>query len=90
MCASGTESPFSAGAFFRYVVPRAVLGALPALGILLLLKAQLDVRGLLGLAASGVAMVVVFAVTLVFFVYRKDPYLDLRAWLPRLRIPRRV
>ena len=60
------------------------------LGVLLLLKVQLDVRGLLGLAASGVAMVVVFGVTLIFFVYRNDPYLDLRAWLPRLRIPRRV
>jgi len=55
------------------------------LALLLWLKAGLDVRGLLGLAASGVAMVVVFAATLVFFVYRNDRYLDLRAWLPRLR-----
>ena len=79
------ELDVSVGAFFRYVVPRAVLGAVPALALLLWLKAGLDVRGLLGLAASGVAMVVVFAATLVFFVYRNDRYLDLRAWLPRLR-----
>jgi hypothetical protein len=32
-----------------------------------------------------VAMLVVFGVTWVFFVYRNDPYVDLRAWLPRLR-----
>jgi ABC-type uncharacterized transport system permease subunit len=81
----------SAGDFFRYVVPRAVLGALPALALLLWLKAELDVRGLLAIAAAGVAMVVVFAATLVFFVYRNDPYLDLRSFLPRpLRAPSRV
>jgi O-antigen/teichoic acid export membrane protein len=81
----------SAAQFFRYVVPRAVLGALPALALLLWLKAELDMRGLLAIAGAGVAMVVVFAATLVFFVYRNDPYLDLRSFLPRpLRAPSRV
>ena len=72
----------SMGTFFRYVVPRAVLGALPALAVLLWFKIQLDVRSLVALTAAGVAMVVVFAATCVFFVYRNDPYLDLRASLP--------
>jgi len=30
---------------------------------------------------AGVAMVVLFAATWVFFVYRNDPYMDLRARL---------
>lgn len=81
----------SAGTFFRYVVPRAVVGVVPALALLLWLKAALDVRSLLAIAGAGVAMVVVLAVTLVFFVYRNDPYLDLRSFLPRpLRAPSRV
>jgi O-antigen/teichoic acid export membrane protein len=74
------------GAFFRYVVPRAVVGALPALALLLWLKVGLDVRGLLALAAAGVAMMLVFVATLVFFVYRNDPYVDLRGFLPRLKL----
>jgi len=74
----------SLGTFFRYVVPRAVLGAVPVLALLLWFKIGLDVRGLLALAAAGVAMVVVFAAIWVFFVYRNDPYLDLRASLPRM------
>jgi hypothetical protein len=66
------------------------LGALPALALLLWFKIALDVRGLVALAAAGVAMVGVFAATWIFFVYRNDPYLDLRASLPRLRVWRRV
>ncbi len=37
---------------------------------------------MVALTAAGVAMVLVFAATCVFFVYRNDPYLDLRASLP--------
>jgi O-antigen/teichoic acid export membrane protein len=76
--------------FVRYVVPRALLGALPVLALLLWLKVGLDVRTFSGLVASGVAMMVVFALTWTLFVYRNDPYLDLRAWLPRLRAWSRV
>ena len=72
----------SIGTFFRYVVPRALLGALPALAVLLWFKMQLDVRGLVELTAAGVAMVLVFGASCVFYVYRNDPYLDLRAALP--------
>ena len=71
--------------FLRYVVPRAVLGALPVLALLLWFKLSLDVRGLVALTVAGLAMTLVFAVTWVWFVYRNDPYLDLRALLPRLR-----
>ena len=76
--------------FLRYVVPRAVLGALPLVGLLLWFKGKLDVRGVVGLAGAGVAMMLVFAAIWVFFVYRNDPYVDLRAWLPRLRAWSRV
>jgi len=58
---------------------------LPVVALLLWFKLQLDVRGLAALAGAGFAMALVFGVTWVFFVYRNDPYVDLRAWLPRLR-----
>lgn len=70
--------------YFRYVVPRAVLGALPALGLLLWFKMGVEVRSLGGLTAAGAAMTLLFAVTWVFFVYRRDPYLDLRVPIARL------
>jgi O-antigen/teichoic acid export membrane protein len=84
------ELDVSAVDFLRYVVPRAVLGALPVLALLLWCKLALDVRGLVALTGAGIAMVLVFAVTWVFFVYRNDPYVDMRAWLPRLRAWGRV
>jgi len=71
--------------YLRYVVPRAALGALPVLGLLLWCKLGLEVRSLGGLAGAGVAMVVLFGLTWVFFVYRNDRYIDLRARLPLLR-----
>lgn len=73
------------GTFFRYVVPRAVIGAVPALALLLWLKVGLDPHSLLAIAVVGVAMVAVFGVTLVFFVYHKDRYVNLRGLLPRFR-----
>jgi O-antigen/teichoic acid export membrane protein len=71
--------------YLRYVFPRAVLGALPVLGLLLWFKLGLAVRSLGGLAGAGVAMIVLFALTWVCFVYRNDPYVDLRARFSRLR-----
>ena len=76
--------------FVRYVIPRATLGALPVLALLLWFKLGLDVRGLVALAGAGVAMVLAFTLVWVFFVYRNDPYVDVRAWLPRLRAWGRV
>jgi O-antigen/teichoic acid export membrane protein len=77
------ETPVSQ--YLHYVVPRATLGALPVLALLLWFKLVLDVRSLAGLAGAGIAMVVLFGVTWIFFVYRNDPYVDLRARLPLLR-----
>jgi O-antigen/teichoic acid export membrane protein len=71
--------------YLRYVMPRAFLGAVPVLALLLWFKAGLDVRTLPGLAGAGVAMTVVFAAVWVFFVYRDDPYVDLRSRLVALR-----
>ncbi len=74
--------------YTRYVVPRAVVGAIPVLGLLLWFKLGLQVREMVGLVAAGSAMVVVFAVTWIFYVYRDDPFVDLRSHLVRFR-PRR-
>ncbi|PYQ06650.1 MAG: hypothetical protein DMF82_05710, partial [Acidobacteria bacterium] len=74
--------------YTRYVVPRAVIGAVPVLALLLWFKFGLQVRDMTGLVASGSAMVVLFAVTWVFYVYRDDPLVDLRSRLGRFRLRR--
>jgi O-antigen/teichoic acid export membrane protein len=71
--------------YVQYVVPRAALGALPLLALLLWFRLGLQVDGITGLVAAGVAMVLLFAVTWIFFVYRNDPYVDVRTNLVRLR-----
>ncbi|HZM94926.1 MAG TPA: polysaccharide biosynthesis C-terminal domain-containing protein [Vicinamibacterales bacterium] len=73
------------GRWAKYVLPRAMLGAVPALGVLLWFRLSLQVRSLPGLIAAAVAMAVVFAFTWVWFVYRGDPYVNLRAQLPTVR-----
>jgi O-antigen/teichoic acid export membrane protein len=73
------------GEFLEYVVPRAALGAVPVLALLLWFRLGLDVRGFPGLASAGVAMVLLFGLTWVFFVYRNDPYVDLGSYVARLR-----
>jgi O-antigen/teichoic acid export membrane protein len=72
--------------YVKYVVPRAALGGLPILALLLWCKLRLDVDSLTGLVAAGSAMVLLFAITWVFFVYRNDRYVDLSAHLPRRRV----
>jgi O-antigen/teichoic acid export membrane protein len=69
--------------YLKYVVPRATLGALPVLALLVWFKLGLGVQTILGLVTAGTAMVLVFAVTWIFFVYRNDPYVDLRIHLGR-------
>jgi O-antigen/teichoic acid export membrane protein len=68
-----------------YVLPRATLGAVPVLALLLWFRLALQVRSLLGLLAAGSAMAVVFGLTWVWYVYRDDPYVNLRAQLPVVR-----
>jgi O-antigen/teichoic acid export membrane protein len=70
--------------YLRYVVPRAVIGSLPALALLLWFRLGLEVHSVVGLAGAGLAMALLFGVTWVLFVYRDDPYLDLRGHLARL------
>jgi len=79
------ELEISVSTYLSYVVPRPVLGAMPLLGLLLWFKLSLDVQGLIGLAAAGVAMMILFGFTWVFFVYRDDPLVDMRPHLGRLR-----
>lgn len=70
------------GQWAKYVLPRATLGAVPVLALLLWFRLSLQVRGLAGLAAAAISMAVVFGLTWVWFVYRGDPYVNLRAQLP--------
>jgi O-antigen/teichoic acid export membrane protein len=71
--------------YLEYVVPRATVGALPMLALLLWFKVGLDVHSMPGMMAAGAAMLVLFGVTWIFFVYRDDRYVDLRPHLGRLR-----
>ena len=72
--------------FLRYVVPRAALGAVPPLALLIWFKVGMDVQNLVGLAVAGVAMGALYAATWILFVYRDDPYVDLTPLLLRLRV----
>ncbi|HSL20182.1 MAG TPA: oligosaccharide flippase family protein [Vicinamibacterales bacterium] len=78
------------GAYVTYVVPRATIGATPVLILLLWFKVGLQVETILGLAAAGAAMVVVFGLTWILYVYRGDPYVDLRPHLVRFRVGSRA
>ena len=75
----------STAAYLRYVVPRAALGALPVLALLLWFKLGLRVETFPGLVGAGSAMMFLFGLTWIFFVYRNDPYVDMRPHLARLR-----
>jgi putative peptidoglycan lipid II flippase len=78
------ELKLSPGRYLQYVVPRAALGALPILALLVWFKTQLQVSNISGLAVAGVAMMVLFGLTWVFYVYRDDPYVDVRTHVGRL------
>jgi O-antigen/teichoic acid export membrane protein len=73
------------GEYARYVIPRAALGALPVIALLLWFKVGWQVQGLGGLVAAGSTMVLVFGAIWILFVYRDDPYVDMKAPLGRLR-----
>jgi Na+-driven multidrug efflux pump len=71
--------------YLAYVGGRALVGAVPVAALGLWLKLGLEVQGALPLVLSGAAMVALFTLVWVGFVYRGDPYLDLRPVLARLR-----
>ena len=79
------ELDVSLARYLGYVIPRAALGALPILALLFWFKFGLEVDTLGELVAAGSAAGVVFAVIWIFFVYRGDPYVDLRGHMGRFR-----
>jgi peptidoglycan biosynthesis protein MviN/MurJ (putative lipid II flippase) len=84
------ELEISVASYLQYVVPRAALGGIPPLALLLWFKLGAGVQNLVGLAVAGSTMLVLFGLTWVFFVYRHDPYVDVRPQLVRLRAWGRV
>jgi peptidoglycan biosynthesis protein MviN/MurJ (putative lipid II flippase) len=79
------EVGITVGRYVKYVVPRAAVGTLPILALLLWFRLGIQVDTMSGLAVAGSAMTVLFAVTWVFYVYRDDPYVDVRTPMIRLR-----
>jgi hypothetical protein len=57
---------------------------LPVAAVLMWFREGLDVRTLGGLGIAGIAMVLVFALIWVTFVYRNDRYVNLRGHFTRL------
>jgi O-antigen/teichoic acid export membrane protein len=74
--------------YARYVARRAIVGSVPVLALLLWFRFGLEVRDMIGLVAAGSAMFVLFAVTWLFYVYRDDPFVDVRRHLVRFRLGR--
>jgi O-antigen/teichoic acid export membrane protein len=72
--------------YTRYVVPRAAVGAVPMLALLMWFKVVIGVDGFAGLAAAGVTIAVAFTIIWLRFVYHDDPYVDVRSPLLRLRV----
>jgi len=79
------EVGVTAREYVAYVVTRAAIGALVPFGALILIRQLLDPRDMPALLASGVLMTAIFAVTWLVFVYRDDPFLDVRGLLARTR-----
>jgi len=72
--------------YTHYVVPRAAIGAIPVMALLLWFKLGLQVQDMTSLVAAGSAVVVLFGLTWVFYVYRHDPYVDLWSHVMRFRV----
>lgn len=90
LVAACRELDISLASYFLYVVPRAALGGIAPLMLLLWFKFGAGVQNLAGFAAAGSAMVALFGLTWIFFVYRNDPYVDVSPQLVRLRAWSRV
>jgi O-antigen/teichoic acid export membrane protein len=71
--------------YLRYVVSRAALGAIPLFAVLGWSELVIDIRSFSGLAAAGAAVVLLFVLTWAAFVYRDDPYVNLRTHVLRFR-----
>jgi O-antigen/teichoic acid export membrane protein len=77
------ELGVSAAAYLRYVGLRAAIGVVPVVALLLGWQRGLPVRDLQGLAAAGTALTAAFGAIWILFVFRGDPYVDLRTYLRR-------
>jgi peptidoglycan biosynthesis protein MviN/MurJ (putative lipid II flippase) len=71
------ELGISVASYCRYVVPRAAVGAVPPLALLIWFKSGVQVQSFPGLVAAGMSMMTLFGITWLLFVYRGDPYVDL-------------
>jgi O-antigen/teichoic acid export membrane protein len=80
------ELGVSPATYLRYVGARVAIGALPIVALLQWGTTLFDVESLAGLVAAGSAMVVLFAITWVLYVYRDDPYVDLKPYLGASRV----
>lgn len=75
----------SAREYFNYVVIRPVIGALPVATIMLAYQTNAQVRGLVGLGATGTVMAALFAMIWIMFVYHNDRLVRIQALLPAFR-----
>src|SRR5204863_952411 len=85
LAAACRELGIRVSVYLRYVVVKAALGSVPIGALLLWFKQGIGVEAAPGLAAAGAAMLALFAVIWVVFVYRDDPFVDLSPLLVRLR-----
>lgn len=69
--------------YTAYVMPRPVVGIVPALLVVLFFKFALDAATFVELAGAGLATGFLYGVTCIVFVYRNDPLVDVRGGLAR-------
>ena len=75
------EIDVTVGAYLGHVFGKPLVGALVPAAFLAWCKWGLEVESFAGVFGAGVAMVAVFGLTWMLFVYRGDPHYDLRAWI---------
>jgi O-antigen/teichoic acid export membrane protein len=69
------------GEYLRYAVVRPLIGIVPVVAFLIWLRDGLEVRGLVQLAAAGVATCGVAVAISLLYVMRGDPRVGMEAWL---------
>lgn len=80
------ELELSLGTYFSQVIWRPMVGSIPGFALLYWALNTFDVSGLLHLVTWGLALVAVFGVVWLGFVYEGDPHVDLKGWI-RQRLP---
>ena len=73
-CRKIGESPLR---YLKYVIPKSIIGSLPVVAFLLWAKSTFDTSSFLVLFGTGLGMVLLFGIIWIFFVYRRDPLIDL-------------